>query len=192
MSEHEGEGPAVAPNPAQEAQRARRTVGAFVVGAATVIWWPAFTLGAWGRVFFEQILLLWAAATAALLVVLFRQGGERPRGRVLATLLVPTLWIVGEFVGSAADNPAVTQLVRWFGAIVTVVGLPTLVWVLLRTVRPDLVEAVPARGWAAAAATVGIIAAVSLVLGWLNPHFLQCEDFTISGNSPPPGCTPAP
>ncbi|WP_082098858.1 hypothetical protein [Demequina iriomotensis] len=173
-----------------EAQRARRTVGAFVVGAATVIWWPAFTIGAWGRVFFEQIFLLWAASTAALLVVLLRQGGHRPPWPILASLLLPTLWIVGEFIPSAADGP-IAQVVRWFGAIVTVVGLPAMIWVLLRTVRPDLVESVPARGWAAAAATVAIIAAISLLLGWLNPHYLQCEDFTISGNSPPPGCTPA-
>ena len=29
-----------------ETLRARRTVGAFVVAAATVIWWPAFTIDA--------------------------------------------------------------------------------------------------------------------------------------------------
>jgi hypothetical protein len=28
------------------------------------VWWPAFTLGAYGVVFFEQALSLWAAATA--------------------------------------------------------------------------------------------------------------------------------
>ena len=45
--------------------RARRTVGAVAMAAAVVAWWPAFTVGAWGGVFFEQILTLWAAAAAA-------------------------------------------------------------------------------------------------------------------------------
>ncbi len=188
MSEQSDPEPVPGPDE-QEVLRARRTVGAFVVGGATVIWWPAFTIGAWGRVFFEQILLLWAAATAALLVVLLRQGGHRPHWPVLASLLLPTLWIIGEFVPASAGG-AVEHTVRWFGAIVTVVGLPAMIAVLLRTVRPDLVEAIPRRGWLAAAATIGTIAGLSMLLGWLHPYYLQCEDFTISGNSQPPRCAP--
>ncbi|WP_062520099.1 hypothetical protein [Demequina silvatica] len=173
-----------------EAQRARRTVGAFVVATSTIIWWPAFQLGAWGQVFFEQILLLWAAATAALLVVLVKQGGPRPAWPLLASLALPSLWVVAE-LATPPGGGAFGSVLRWFGAAVTLVGLPVMLWVLLTTLRHDLIEVVPVRGWLAAAAVVVTIAALSAALGWLHPYYLTCEDFTVSGNSPPPGCTPA-
>ncbi|WP_062287644.1 hypothetical protein [Demequina phytophila] len=177
--------------PPTETQRARRTVGAFVVATSTIIWWPAFQLGAWGQVFFEQILLLWAAATAALLVVLLKQGGPRPPGPLLASLALPSLWVVAE-LATPPTGGVVATVLRWFGAAVTLVGLPAMLWVLLTTLRHDLVEAVPARGWLAAAGVVTVIAVLSALLGWLHPYYLTCEDFSISGNSPPAGCTPAP
>ncbi|WP_062318193.1 hypothetical protein [Demequina maris] len=189
MSEPAPGAPEDAPGADDAALRARRTVGAFVVATATVIWWPAFTVGAWGRVFFEQILMLWAAATAALLVLLLKQGGPRPPWPLLASLALPSLWVVAELVTPPGEG-AVSTVLRIFGAVVTVIGLPAMLWVLLTTVRHDLVEAVPLRGWIGAALIVATVAGFSLVLGWLHPYYLQCEDFLISGNSTPPGCTP--
>lgn len=175
--------------PVPTPQRARRTVGAFVVATSTVIWWPAFQVGAWGRVFFEQALTLWAAATAALLVVLVKQGGPRPRWPVLASLALPSLWVVAE-LATPPDGGSLSTVLRVFGAAVTIAGLPVMVWVLLTTLRPDLVEVVPLRGWLAALGVVATIALLSVLLGWLHPYYLQCEDFTVSGNSPPERCTP--
>ncbi|MCS5722962.1 hypothetical protein N1028_04890 [Herbiconiux sp. CPCC 203407] len=37
---------------------------------------------------------------------------------------------------------------------------------------------------------VGFIAVASFLLGANHSRFLTCEDFTLSGNSEPPGCTP--
>jgi hypothetical protein len=42
-----------------------RALSVSAVGAAVISWWPAFTLGAYHTVFFEQLLALWAASTAA-------------------------------------------------------------------------------------------------------------------------------
>jgi hypothetical protein len=44
-------------------------------------WWPAFTLGVQGVIFFEQHLALWATATSAFLVRLVIPDTERLRGR---------------------------------------------------------------------------------------------------------------
>ena len=41
-----------------------------VVAAALVVWWPAFDLGAYGVIFFQQMLALWAASTAVFLASL--------------------------------------------------------------------------------------------------------------------------
>ena len=56
----------------REASTSRRQdgrVGVAMVGMAVVVWWPAFTLGAWGDLFFDQLLAVWAAATAAFVFV---------------------------------------------------------------------------------------------------------------------------
>lgn len=41
-----------------------------MVGIAAIAWWPAFTLGAWGEIFFDDVLGLWAASVAAFVFVL--------------------------------------------------------------------------------------------------------------------------
>lgn len=170
--------------------RARRTVGAVAVGAAVVMWWPAFTLGAWGEVFFEQVLTLWAAATASLLLLVFGLGAERIRRPLVASLLLPSLWVALEFL-PLAQGTVLETLVTWFGVALTVVGLPAMAWVILRVARPDVVQAMPVRVWLAAGGAVAAVTALSVLLGWLQPYYLTCEDFAVSGNSQPPNCTPA-
>ena len=51
-----------------------------VVAAALAVWWPAFDLGAYGVIFFQQMLALWAASTAVFLASL--TAGRRARGVV--------------------------------------------------------------------------------------------------------------
>ena len=66
---------ATAPEPAVKLfdEDARRLAGTSIAGAG-LGWWPAFTLGVYGVVFFEQHLALWAAATSALLALGFSRG----------------------------------------------------------------------------------------------------------------------
>ena len=67
------------------------------------------------------------------------------------------------------DAPAVGVILRVLSAAVTIAGLPVMVWVLLTTLRPDLVEVMPLRGRLAALGVVVIIALLSGLLGWLHP-----------------------
>ncbi len=41
-----------------------------MVGIAAIAWWPAFMLGAWGEIFFDDVPGLWAASVAAFVFVL--------------------------------------------------------------------------------------------------------------------------
>ena len=169
--------------------RARRIIGPVTMAAAVVAWWPAFTLGAWGGVFFEQILTLWAAATAAFVVVLFKEGERRVTVPVMATLLLPSLWIALSFL-PVADGTLLSEVLTWFGVAITVIGLPYMVWVILQVSRPDITEAVVGRTWVVAGLAVLAVALLSFTLGRLHPRFLTCEDFKISGNDVPANCTP--
>ncbi|MFB2585065.1 hypothetical protein [Herbiconiux liukaitaii] len=165
----------------------QRVTAVLVIGMSVVVWWPAFTIGAWGDLFFDQVLGVWAAATAALLVVLLEPGGRHKVRRALA-LITPSLWVVLMFVVQDL-NDGLVLLVALVGAAVALLALPTAMWVLARMVWPDFGETTWRMRFVVLGA-VGFIAVVSLLLGANHSRFLTCEEFAISGNSEPPGCTP--
>lgn len=170
---------------------ARRTMGAIAVAASVVVWWPAFTLGVWGVVFYEQIMTLWAAATAAFVVAILKQGARRLPRTLTASLLLPSLWVLLAFLPTDQGG-MVARLIGWFGVALTVIGLPFMVWVILQMARPDVTVLVTVRTWMAVGVAVAIVAALAFTLGRAHPWFLTCDDFRLSGNSQPANCTPGP
>src|SRR4051794_22842974 len=83
------------PKPSTEPRA--RIAGVVVVGMSVAVWWPAFTLGAWGDFFFDQMLTVWAASTGALIVVLLQLRGRARVLRALA-LAIPSLWLALSFL----------------------------------------------------------------------------------------------
>lgn len=166
-----------------------RVTGVVAVGMSIAVWWPAFTLGAWGVFFFDQILTVWAAATAALLVVLFRHHEDRNRLGRAAALLLPTLWLVLAIIIDPADD-SLNLALDVLGGTVAVLGIPATIWVLARIIWPEFGHDLPLRRRLVVAASVASIALASFLLGVNHAEFLTCEAFTLSGNSEPPGCRP--
>ncbi|MET2011047.1 hypothetical protein ABXJ56_05805 [Microbacterium chocolatum] len=175
-------------------ERRRRDVpiGVVMVGMSLVVWWPAFTLGVWDDIFYTQILALWAASTAAFVFVLVER---RPVGiRLLRAflLLLPTALIILMFLISDEEENVFIVLLDVAALLAVLIGLPFTLWVLVRIVWPDFAHEMSAgTKWLITAVVLGV-AIVAFVLGTLHPYFLTCEDFTIAGNMPPEGCTPAP
>lgn len=168
-----------------------RRLAATAVAAAAIGWWPAFTLGAYGAVFFEQLLALWVVATTVFLVAAASLRGRLLRRPFWWTLLLPTLWLAGTLLLPSGGTTLVYELVFWFGVVVTVLGIPVMAAVLVRLVLPGAQR----LGWSQARvvlAVVGLVMAAAFALGVANPRILTCQDFTISGNFAPPGCTPGP
>ncbi|MFC5130582.1 hypothetical protein [Paeniglutamicibacter kerguelensis] len=161
------------------------------VGMCVAIWWPSFTLGAWGRLFFDQVLSVWAAATAALLVVIFRRDGGRYRTRRVVALLVPSLWLVLAIAGTN-DGGTLDVLTDILGSTVAVVGIPATMWVLSRIIWPELGSGLTMGRRVLVLASVLFIAVSAYLLGVNNAAFMTCEDFTVSGNSEPAGCASEP
>jgi len=163
-----------------------RLAGVGVVAFSSIAWWPAFTLGAWGTVFFPQLLSLWAVATAAFVLVIVSGSVRRHVGWWSLALLTPTLWLVLaiEFV------PGSRPPMAWFGTVVTLVGAPAMVAILIRFAAPDLAEDATWRDRWAVIAAVAVVVAAAYGLGTVQEHIFTCGDFTISGNWQPPGCTP--
>ena len=73
------------------------------MAAALVAWWPAFDLGAYGVLFFNQFLSRWAASTAIFLVSLTAGGRARVSWARRLALLIPSLWLLlAAVVGTVA------------------------------------------------------------------------------------------
>jgi hypothetical protein len=173
--------------PAVGADPITQATSVAVVAAALLVWWPAFDLGAYGAIFFNQFLSLWAASTAIFLVSL--TAGRRARvswPRRLA-LLLPSLWLLLAFVLPEAGSEALSRALFFLAIVLTLAGIPFLAALVLRVTISGY-EQIPARRRLVAAGLVAIVAIASFGLGKFNNRFLTCNDFIVSGNDTPNGC----
>ena len=165
-----------------------RRVVAIAVAASSIGWWPAFTMGVYGVIFFEQHLALWAAATSAFVAVEIA-GGRRVARRVSNyTLLLPSLWLLLVWLLPVTSSTA-HYLLFWIGVVITLLGMPALSAFLIRLLIPGA-EDLPRRQAVIAIVAVASVMAAAYLLGTQHPHMLSCDDFSISGNYAPPDCNP--
>jgi hypothetical protein len=190
MGADEETGPAKGSDgPEANADRITQAISVAVVAAALVVWWPAFDLGAYGVIFFQQLLALWAASTAIFLVSL--TAGRRARVSWLRrlALLLPSLWLLLAIVLPEVGVRTWSRALFYVAIVLTLAGMPFLAALLLRVTIAGY-EQIPNRRRLLAAAIVGIVAITSFGLGKFNGRFLTCNDFVISGNDTPPSCSP--
>jgi hypothetical protein len=167
---------------------ARRLTAAAVAGAA-LGWWPAFTMGVYGVIFFEQHLALWAVATTAFFSLGYARGVRVWLRPAVLALLLPSVWMLLAWLLPVGGTTGIYQLLFWLGVVITVLGLPALAAFMVRLVIPTAERLRGSERWAA----IGVVALVmlaSFVVGTQHPRMLTCDDFTVSGNFAPPGCSP--
>jgi hypothetical protein len=137
------------------------------------------------------MLTMWAAATGGLIVVLIQPAG-RPRVARALALTVPSIWLALSFFFEGDTDDLGAAIVALLGVVVALLALPATIWVLARIIWPEFGEDISWARRLLVLGAVGVIAVASFLLGVNQSRFLTCEDFTISGNSEPPGCTPMP
>ncbi len=165
-----------------------RHLAVAAVAAAAIGWWPAFTLGVYGVIFFEQIFSLWAVATTVFVVAVVTRGRRALRRPVLWTLLLPSLWLVVAWSLPVGGTSIPHQVLFWFGVVVTILGIPAMAALLVRLLVPGA-ERLQGRSALLAGGVVLAVLVAAFVLGGQHPRILTCDDFTISGNFAPPGCS---
>ncbi|MGW0882284.1 hypothetical protein [Streptomyces sp. NPDC002671] len=153
-------------------------------GGTLVIWWPAFTLGAYNAVFFDALLTLWAVTTAVLLsgAVVHRKSSV-PSGGWLA-LALPSLWVI---LAILTPGPHIPLYLHYLEVGLTVVGAPMLAWLLSKILLPDYAELPRFHRLGAVGVTIAV-GVLAFLLGKFNYLFLTCADFDLSGNNTPPHC----
>jgi len=158
-------------------------------GSATVAFAVGFNMGAFGVIFFGQLLAIWVIATVVLVGSLVSDLPPDTWPRRLV-LLVPSLWIIAAWVDSNYSFNRSERFVFAMTVIVTLIVLPAVAWVLVTVVNTDFAE-LPGRKKGIVIATVGLFIIIGFAFGARNDMFLDCEDFKISGNDLPANCVPA-
>ncbi len=158
-------------------------------GSATVAFAVGFNLGAFGVIFFGQLLAIWVIATVVLVGSLVSDLPPDTWPRRLV-LLVPSLWIIAAWIDSNYSFNRSERFVFAMTVIVTLIVLPAVAWVLVTVVNTDFAE-LPGRKKGVVIATVGLFIVIGFAFGARNDMFLDCEDFKISGNDLPVNCVPA-
>lgn len=164
----------------------RRIAGIAVIAFSSLAWWPAFTLGAWGTLFFPQVMSLWAVSTATFVMVALTVDLRRRWRWWALALLIPTAWMLL----ALEVTPGERAIVGWLGTAVTLFGAPAMMWILVRFAAPDFVEEAEPRDRVTVIAAVLVVVIGAFAVGHFEHRFFTCGDFTISGNSEPPGCIP--
>ena len=179
----------VSPRAARQADLGVRRLAGITVATSLLVWWPAFTLGVYHRIFFEQIFALWAAATAAFIVAVLLLG-RRAQPAVYA-LLLPSAWILLTWLNTADITSSVGHdVLFWLGVVVTLAGFPAMIALVLIMVVPGAESVRSKRDNAVSIGAIALVVLLSFTLGTQHPRLLTCQDFKISGNDQPASCTP--
>jgi hypothetical protein len=179
------------PDPSRAARQTDpglRRLAAITVATSLLVWWPAFTLGVYGEIFFEQLFALWAAATAAFFVAVLLLG--RRAQPAIYSLLLPSVWIVLTWLTPADGTSGGHDVLVWLGVAVTLAGFPAMVAIVLVMVVPGAESVRGRRDTVVAVGAIALVVVLSFTLGTQHRRLLSCEDFKISGNDQPAGCTP--
>jgi len=115
--------------------------------------------------------------------------GRRARPAVYS-LLLPSVWILLTWLTPADTTSLGHDFLLWLGVLVTLAGLPAMVTLVLVMVVPGVETVHSRRDTAVAIGAIALVVVLSFAMGTQHRHLLACEDFKISGNDQPAGCTP--
>lgn len=170
--------------------RTTRTFVLMVAGASIPVVMLGFNLGAFGAIFFDQFLAVWAVSTATLLTAVALRS--RWRGPIwgLAILALPSLWIAIDLLYEPDTGSRWGQATLDALLVVSLLALPYLVYAITRLVSPEFFQLKGIWPKVGAVAVVLAMLGAGVLLGAQNPRYLTCEDFRLSGNDTPPNCAP--
>jgi hypothetical protein len=157
-------------------------------GSATVAFTVGFNLGAYGVVFFDQLLTVWVIATVILFASIFSNIPPDTWPRRLV-LLVPSLWLIAAWIDNTYSVTDSDRIIFALTVAVTVFVLPVVAWILITAINTDFAD-LPGRKKGIVIATVGLFIIVGFAIGARNDMVLNCGDFKVSGNDLPANCVP--
>jgi hypothetical protein len=169
-----------------EATPSDRAALLITAASASFAFTIGFNLGAFGVIFFDQLLAVWVISTVVFAGSLFSGLPPRTWPRRLI-LLLPTLWIVAAWVDNTFGLTTYDRVAFTLTVAVTIIALPFVAWILITVINADFAN-LPRSRKGVVMAAVGLFMIIGLVIGARNDMFLNCGDFKISGNDLPANC----
>lgn len=169
-----------------DATATQRATLLVAVGSAGLAFTVGFNLGAFGVVFFDQLLTVWVIATVVFCASLVTELPPRTWPRRLL-LLLPSLWLVAAWIDNAAGGDQPDRIAFALTLAVTVVAMPFVAWILITAINTEFVE-LPGRNKLAVIGVVAVFVLVGYGVGARNDLLLNCDDFKVSGNDLPDNC----
>jgi hypothetical protein len=169
-----------------EATPSDRAALLITAASASFAFTIGFNLGAFGVIFFDQLLAVWVISTVVFAGSLVGSLPPRTWPRRLI-LLLPTLWIVAAWVDNTFGLTTGDRVAFTLTVAVTIIALPFVAWILITVINADFAN-LPRGRKGVVMAAVGLFMIIGFVIGARNDMFLNCGDFTISGNDLPANC----
>jgi hypothetical protein len=169
-----------------EATPSDRATLLITAGSATVAFSVGFNMGAFGVVFFGQLLTIWVISTIVLVGSLLSDLPPRTWPRKLV-LLIPSLWLAAAWLDNTTAFDANEKIAFALTVAVTLFVLPVVAWILITAINSDFVH-LPGRKKLIVVVSVGLFIIIGFAFGARNDVFLNCDDFKISGNDLPANC----
>jgi hypothetical protein len=161
-------------------------LAAIAISLAT---WPiSFTLGAYGEVFYNELLTVWVASMAAFLAGMFI--GYTQEGEVYLTwwggvlLSVPTLIMLSAAL-QIDQIPLALDVLEW---LLLLGSLPYIAYIMLSVATPDAMELKSPRLVIGLITCFVVVNVSSFGAGHLNWVFMTCDDFIRAGDEAPESC----
>ena len=169
-----------------EAPPSDRATLLITVASASVAFVLGFNLGAFGVIFFDQLLTVWVISTIVFVASIVSDIPPHTWPRRLV-LLTPTLWIVASWMDNTFGIATFDRIAFTLTVGVTVFVLPLVAWILITVINADFAN-LPATRKGVVIASIAFFIIVGFAIGARNDMFLNCGDFKISGNDLPSNC----
>ena len=169
-----------------EATPSDRATLLITAASASFAFTIGFNLGAFGVIFFDQLLAVWVISTVVFAGSLVSSLRPRTWPRRLI-LLLPTLWIIAAWVDNTFGLATYERIAFTLTVAVTIFALPFVAWILITVINADFAN-LPRSRKGVVIASVAFFMVIGLGIGARNDMFLNCGDFKISGNDLPANC----
>ncbi|WP_371170834.1 hypothetical protein [Aliiroseovarius sp. 2305UL8-7] len=156
------------------------------IGLTLATWRISFTLGAYGEVFYGDILAIWFVSITAL-IASFVLGRNIDTGRYLTWWGVVLMLLPTVVMTAAIWSPDVSSLqtiLPWL----LVPSIPYIAYILFSVAAPEAVELHDRRLFYWLIAILLLVNVISYFVGAFNYAFLSCEDFIVAGDEAPSNC----
>ena len=177
-------------DPLKDIEPKWRTLVVASVALAYPVGITGFELGAYGELFFDNILSAWFTVTAVL-VILVALPGRRlhlPRTHIWI-LAFPSLWMLSRFiVGLSSPSDLIHPLLFIAGAISFALCVPYAIYLIVRIANPELPDIRDTRLRIVLAMIAIAFFGAGYGIGLRNDLFQTCEELAVHDEELPAHC----